>query len=42
MSRVGWWIIGIFVLAIAAFLSMTSFGISAARIRDSIARSNRR
>ena len=36
MSRVGWWILGIIALAIAAFLSMTSFGVSAARIRESI------
>lgn len=36
MSRVGWWISGIIVLVAAAFLSMTSFGISATRIRDGI------
>ena len=36
MSRVGWWILGIIALAVAAFLSMTSFGLSAARIKESI------
>ena len=33
MSRVGWWIVGIFALAAAGFVSMTSFGIGAARMR---------
>ncbi len=36
MSRVGWWVLGLFALALAAFLSMTSFGFGATRIRDSI------
>ena len=33
MSRVGWWIVGIFALVVAGFVSMTSFGIDAARMR---------
>ncbi|WP_375395083.1 M23 family metallopeptidase [uncultured Sphingomonas sp.] len=36
MSRVGWWVLGVIAFAVAAFLSMTSFGVSAVRIRNSI------
>ena len=36
MSRVGWVILGLVVVMVAAFLSMTSFGVTATRIRESI------
>lgn len=36
MSRVGWWVLAIIVVAMVAFLSMTSFGVGTQRIRDSI------
>lgn len=36
MSRVGWWVLGLVALAVAAFVSMTSFGVGAPRLRDSI------
>ena len=36
MSRVGWWTLGLIAVVLAAFLSMTSFGVSTARLRESI------